>query len=55
MKTMKKTLYGLADGLRYFGRYPRLITFAYNKKEESKTLVGGSISIATLTVLIFYD
>ena len=54
MKTMKKTLNWLADGFRYFDRYPRLITFTYNKKEEFKTLVGGTISIATFTVLILY-
>ena len=54
MKTMKKTLYGLADGFRYFDRYPRLITFTYNKKEEFKTLIGGTISIATFIVLILY-
>ena len=44
----------MTDGIRYFDRYPRLITFSYNRKEEFKTLIGGMISIATFTVLILY-
>ena len=54
MKAMNKILNGLSDGLRYFDRYPRLITFTYNKKEEFKTLIGGFISFATFIVLILY-
>ena len=45
----------IADGTRYFDRYPKLITFTYNRRDEFRTIIGGVVSIATYVVLILYS
>ena len=54
MDSLAKAADYLIDWTRHLDRYPKMITFTYNKKEEFKTIIGGVVSIATYIVLILY-
>ena len=54
MDSLAKAADCLINWTRHLDRYPKLITFTYNKKEEFKTIIGGVVSIATYIVLILY-
>ena len=50
----RKIYSGFKNGIKYFDRYPNIISFTFKGESEFKTFIGGFISIGTFVVLGLY-